>query len=238
MREVNYSQSRAATVDSGWSSTSEGLPFPDSQWQANSDRDAGRKRTSELLERAKEGSSVAFLALIRPFERTIYIAAFAFAGNHIEAERIAQDTMFLAFNTLSDCSRQEELKTWLIKLAVCVSRQFCTGHEEVSDQGLDEAESWMADDRFHSVTYWACLQKGIANRDEIRKLLSSALGSLPRPYREVLFLKDVLHLTTAQTAEALDLSQELVRRRMSQARFQLCDVLASKSMIDRATAVA
>ena len=42
----------------------------------------------------------------------------------------------------------------------------------------------------------------------------------------------VLPLTTAQTAEALDLSRESVVRRLSHARFELCDALALK-IVDR-----
>ena len=55
----------------------------------------------------------------------------------------------------------------------------------------------------------------------IRSLLESALDSLPQDYRTVLMLRDIEGLSTSETAECLNLSQESVEMRLLRARAML-----------------
>ena len=51
-------------------------------------------------------------------------------------------------------------------------------------------------------------------RAELRELLEEAILGLPAQYRAVLMLRDVEEMTTAETAEALELTEENVKVRL------------------------
>lgn len=64
-------------------------------------------------------------------------------------------------------------------------------------------------------------------RRELRDALTSALESLPEKYREILILRDVNQLSITETAQILRLSEANVKTRLSRARLQMRDALAS-----------
>ena len=55
-------------------------------------------------------------------------------------------------------------------------------------------------------------------RAQIGALLEACLANIPQGHREVMVLRDVLELDTAETAECLGLSEEAVRVRLHRAR--------------------
>jgi RNA polymerase sigma-70 factor (ECF subfamily) len=52
-------------------------------------------------------------------------------------------------------------------------------------------------------------------------MLETAVGTLPETYRTVFVLRDVEELSTAETAECLELSEEAVKTRLHRARASL-----------------
>ena len=54
----------------------------------------------------------------------------------------------------------------------------------------------------------------VTTRAELRQLLEEAILDLPEQYRAVLVLRDVEELSTAETADALNLTEENVKVRL------------------------
>ena len=73
-------------------------------------------------------------------------------------------------------------------------------------------------------------------RGELGTLLELAIEALPAPYRSVLVLRDVEGMSTAETAECLDLSQEAVKTRLHRARALLREELFERAGLVTATA--
>ena len=62
---------------------------------------------------------------------------------------------------------------------------------------------------------------------EMRKVLERAIEALPETYRSVFVLREIEDLSTAETAECLDLTEETVKTRLHRARALLKrDILA------------
>jgi RNA polymerase sigma-70 factor (ECF subfamily) len=68
-----------------------------------------------------------------------------------------------------------------------------------------------------------------AAQQEARALLESGIQALPASYRCVLVLRDVEGMSTAETAECLDLSEEVVKTRLHRARALLRDELFDRA---------
>ena len=63
-------------------------------------------------------------------------------------------------------------------------------------------------------------------RTEIRTAVLKALDSLPEKYREVFILRDMQHLTVAETASILGLTVPAVKTQVHRARLQMREQLA------------
>ena len=74
---------------------------------------------------------------------------------------------------------------------------------------------------------WREIPSQALERSELRDALIKALVSLPEKYREILVLRDVNHLSITETSQTLGLSEANVKTRLSRARLQMRDALAS-----------
>jgi RNA polymerase sigma-70 factor (ECF subfamily) len=55
-------------------------------------------------------------------------------------------------------------------------------------------------------------------RSELKEVLKQAIGELPENYRSVILLRDVEELSTLETAQILDLTEDVVKTRLHRAR--------------------
>ena len=75
-----------------------------------------------LLERIQTGEKELFYELIRPQQRSVYVAALAILQNEADAEEVAQDTFLKAFTHLGQFRWQAKFSTWLIQISVNEAR--------------------------------------------------------------------------------------------------------------------
>ena len=73
---------------------------------------------SDLISRAAGGDPTAFQALVERHRSMVYRVAYQFAGNHYDAEDIAQDVFIKVYRSL-DCFRHEaQLTSWLYRIVM------------------------------------------------------------------------------------------------------------------------
>jgi RNA polymerase sigma-70 factor (ECF subfamily) len=65
---------------------------------------------------------------------------------------------------------------------------------------------------------WSALPDDQVLRGELREVIDTAIQELPEMYRAVILLRDMEELTTEEAAEALEVSQEVVKTRLHRAR--------------------
>jgi RNA polymerase sigma-70 factor (ECF subfamily) len=63
-------------------------------------------------------------------------------------------------------------------------------------------------------------------REQMRRLLEHAVGSLPEAFRTVFVLREIEGLSGEETAEVLDIGVATVKTRLLRARRKLQDILA------------
>ena len=66
---------------------------------------------------------------------------------------------------------------------------------------------------------------------DLRNALEIAMEALPESFRSVLMLREVEGLSTAETAECLDISESLVKTRLYRARAALRREMESRSRV-------
>jgi RNA polymerase sigma-70 factor (ECF subfamily) len=120
-----------------------------------------------------------------------------------------QEAYVRAFEHLEQFEGRAKFSTWLTKIAVYEAYARTRSRERLSD----------------SQTYWedfiAATDRSPEERtfdSELRYLLENAVDSLPDEHRAVFMLRDIEGMSTAETAESLNITEENVKVRLLRAR--------------------
>ena len=180
----------------------------------------------DLIRRILKGERKLFHDLVRPYERAVYMAAFAVLRNQADAEDAAQETMIKAFTRLEQLQSTEKFKAWLLQIAVNEARLKRRSRRDYQYEPLDSnqepEEAFMPRD----FADWREIPPETLERKEIRQIVNRALMELPPLYREIFLLRDVQQLNVEECMEMLGVSEQVVKVRLHRARLMLREKLA------------
>jgi RNA polymerase sigma-70 factor (ECF subfamily) len=184
------------------------------------------KDEAVLVTEAKAGSYPAFEELVNRYEKKIYRLGLNITGSPEDAEDVLQETFLKAFQHLPDFREDSRFYTWLVRIGVNeglmkLRRRRADKTVPIGDQ-MDEEGGVMP----REFTDWKPNPEQILVRTEMKSILDAAAQSLPPTFRTVFFLRDVEGLSTAETAELLDLTESAVKARLFRARLQLREDLS------------
>ena len=184
-------------------------------------------REDALISRVQAGEAEAFYELVRPYERAVFLAAFSLLKNDADSEEVAQEAVLKAFKNIARFRREAKFSTWLIQITINEAKMKLRKdrrhlYESIEEGQLNEDGDYTPRD----FADWREIPSETLERKELREALSQALKSLPEKYRTVLMLRDVQHLSIAETAQVLGISEANVKTRLSRARLQMRDALA------------
>jgi RNA polymerase sigma-70 factor (ECF subfamily) len=180
----------------------------------------------EVVERVLEGETAMFEILMRRHNQRLYRVARSILRNDSEAEDVMQDAYVRAYEHLAQFAGRAKFSTWLTRIAVheALARQR-RGKRYQDTEPMSELEGDPMD-RFSSLTLNPEQQ---ASNSEVRRLLEEAVERLPDAYRTIFVLRDVEEMSTADAAEALEITEENAKVRLHRAR-----ALLRKNLFDRA----
>jgi RNA polymerase sigma-70 factor, ECF subfamily len=181
----------------------------------------------ELIVRILAGETDLFHELIRPCERMVYLTVLAMLKDEAEAEDVTQEAMLKAFRALSSFHADSRFSTWLVAIALNEGRRRMRNAGRMPTEPLDEQLSGEKGDFTPAVlTDWREIPLEALERKEIRQALVEAVGQLPVIYRQVFTLRDIEEMDVRETAQALEISANVVKVRLHRARMLLQKRLA------------
>lgn len=182
---------------------------------------------SELVKRACQGDKEAFYLLVQPCEKVLFSSAVAILNNPSDAEEAAQEAVLKAFTNIHRFRGEAKFSTWITQICINEARLRVRKDRKYLYESVDEPQNGQDGDYFpKDFADWREIPSEALQRKELREALQRALASLPARYREVLILRDVQHLSIAETAQALGIGQGNVKTRLLRARLQMRDALA------------
>lgn len=190
-------------------------------------RSGGSEHSDEDIVRlVLSGQTALFELLMRRYNERLYRAARAITRDEREAEDVMQQAYVNAYANLRQFKGTAMFSTWLTRIAVneALARVRRRGRYEPFEENESDVEDVVS---VHSAP--GPEQQAFAG--ELRDLLEWAIDALPGGAREVFMLRDVEGLTTADTAAALGVSEDVVKTRLSRARMSL-----RRSLLERAGA--
>jgi RNA polymerase sigma-70 factor, ECF subfamily len=174
----------------------------------------------EIVRQVLAGDTALFAVLMRRYNERLYRAARSIIRDDREAEDVMQQAYVNAYSHLQQFDGRARFGTWLTRIAVheALSRVRRRGRYEPFDDGLTNVEPFQPFDAHQN-------PERQAFNGELRELLEWAIDGLPDGAREVFVLREIEGLSTAETAEALEVSEDVVKTRLSRARAALRRVL-------------
>ncbi len=179
-----------------------------------------------LVERARAGDAEAFETLVRQYDRPIFRVAQHITQNREDAEDIVQDVFLKAYRKLEQFQGNSKFSTWLTRIAVNESlmrlRKRKTSRTVSMDQDVQTEEGSIPRD----FADWTPDPEQQYNQSELGEILQKTIAGLSPGFRTVFTLRDIEHLSTEETANALGLSVPAVKSRLLRARLQLRERLS------------
>ena len=169
---------------------------------------------AKLWALVRDQSLLAFETLVRRHQAVVAGVAYNGCGDLAMSEEIAQDTFLAAWRTSSSLREPEKVRSWLCGIARNLARNASrsASHRVHSVQGLDSvAEPWQE----HPTAF-----DEVVSREE-QSLVWQSLAEIPENYREVLILFYREEQSISGVAQALDISEDAVKQRLSRGREML-----------------
>jgi RNA polymerase sigma-70 factor (ECF subfamily) len=180
---------------------------------------------SVLLAQAREHDTQAFGELVRRYENKIFRLAQHITQNREDAEDVLQETFLKAYEHLDQFQGNSKFYTWVVRIAVNQALMKLRRRKTDKSVSLDETIDTGEDTIVREIAAWDEDPEQRFSREEIGRILDTAIQDLEPPYRSVFVLRDIEALSTEETADALGLSVPAVKSRLLRARLQLREKL-------------
>src|SRR5580765_139115 len=96
-----------------------------------------------VLDRARQGDSEAFRALVEQHSRSVFRLAFRMTGNEQDAEDVVQESFLRAYRQLGRFESRANFGTWLYRIvsncSVDLMRSKQARHDQVRGDSLDDS---------------------------------------------------------------------------------------------------
>jgi RNA polymerase sigma-70 factor (ECF subfamily) len=177
-----------------------------------------------LLSALRQREAKAYEQLMRRYNRLLFRAARGIVADDGEAQDVVQETYLRAFVGLDTFRGDASLGTWLTRIAInqALSQQRKLGRLVAwEDEQATQESDMSASDRPTAPDAVAPSPEQEAARRQMQRRLEQAVDALPPIYRSVFMLRAVEGLSVEDTAQALQVSSDVVKTRFLRARAML-----------------
>ena len=174
----------------------------------------GAPTDAQVVERVRAGDLALFEVLMRRHNQRVYRAIRSILRDEAEVEDVMQQAYVAAYAHLDQFQGASLFSTWLVRIAVneALGRKRrarrLVGLEAAPDAAVTSPD-----------------QEEQAVVRELAAIVEGAIDALPEMYRTVLVLREVEGMSTSDTAQALGVSEEVVKTRLHRAKRQVRDAL-------------
>ncbi|HVM59519.1 MAG TPA: sigma-70 family RNA polymerase sigma factor [Verrucomicrobiae bacterium] len=178
---------------------------------------ASAQTDAELVTETLSGNRDAFAQIVARYQTLVCGLTYSACGNFQVSEDLAQVTFITAWCELAKLKEPSKLKSWLCGIARNV-----TNNSRRRDAHAPTTQAESLDNRADAAIEPTTPRDHAISREE-EAILWHSLSELPPIYREPLVLFYRHHQSVAAVAEALDLSEDVVKQRLSRGRAMLAE---------------
>ena len=167
-----------------------------------------------LVDEARRGGRDAFAELVRRHERRVYGVCYRMAGDHADADDLAQEVFLTAWRAIGSFRRGSSFYTWIYRIAVNASLT------HLKKKGREKTRAAFDENAAVSVPVPGAPSspEGSSALNELKGRVDEAVGSLPARFRASFVLVAGEGLSHRDAARVLGCSENTVAWRMHKAR--------------------
>jgi RNA polymerase sigma-70 factor (ECF subfamily) len=182
-----------------------------------------REAEADLARRLMTGDANAFDRFVEHFRAKIFHYSWLMCGQREDAEDVAQDTLLKVFESFDQLREPERVRPWVFRIArnACLMKRRKSVFAPSQELSLDEFMPAIDHQGGHArlqIADWSGLPDRQILQSEMKQVLDQAIGALPENYKSVILMRDVEELSTLETAQVLDLTEDVVKTRLHRAR--------------------
>ena len=169
------------------------------------------------------GDANAFDPFVEHFRAKIFHYSWLMCGQREDAEDVAQDTLLKVFESFDQLREPERVRPWVFRIArnACLMKRRKSVFAPSRELSLDDFMPAIDHQGGHArlqIADWSGLPDHQILQSEMKRVLNRAIGALPENYKSVILMRDVEELSTLETSQVLDLTEDVVRTRLHRAR--------------------
>jgi RNA polymerase sigma factor (sigma-70 family) len=183
---------------------------------------------SLIVRRCMDGDSAAWAEMVRTHQKRVYGLCYRFTGNAADAEDLTQDVFLKIYSNLGsfDASRGS-FPVWITTMTrnLLVDNFRRTRNQRATsslDEGWDASEELKPADR---LTAAGPTPHESAARNELAKMVQTALACVSVELREAVILRDLQDFDYKEIAQVLSIPEGTVKSRISRGRAELARLL-------------
>jgi RNA polymerase sigma-70 factor (ECF subfamily) len=183
---------------------------------------------SQIVRRCMDGDSGAWAELVRAQHRRVYGLCYRFTGNPADAEDLTQDVFLKIYSNLASFdTARGSLQVWIATMTrnLLVDNFRRTRNQRATgslDDGWENAEELKPIDR---LTARGISPHEAAAKNELAKMVQSALARVSTELREAVILRDLQDMDYKEIAQVLGIPEGTVKSRISRGRAELARLL-------------
>jgi RNA polymerase sigma-70 factor (ECF subfamily) len=181
---------------------------------------------TDLISRAAGGDSSAFQALVERHRSMVYRVAYQFAGNHHDAEDIAQEVFIKVYRSLDRFRQDAQLTSWMYRIVM----NACIDHRRRQRLAVAAPFGEEAEQRMLNTPEERPDPEERAYAGELGQVLESEIGRLPNGQRVVFVMRHHQGMKLSEIAEALGLAEGTVKRQLHAAVHRLRQALTQANV--------
>ncbi len=181
---------------------------------------------TDLISRAAGGDPSAFQALVERHRSMVYRVAYQFAGNHHDAEDIAQEVFIKIYRSLDRFRQDAQLTSWMYRIVM----NACIDHRRRQRPATAAPFGEEAEQRMLNTPEDTPGPEDRAYAGELGQVLESEIGRLPNGQRVVFVMRHHQGMKLCEIAEALGLAEGTVKRQLHAAVHRLRQALTQANV--------
>jgi RNA polymerase sigma-70 factor (ECF subfamily) len=183
----------------------------------------------EWARKLMAGDASAFEPFVQSFQAKIFQYTWLTCGQREDAEEVAQETLLKVFESFDQLREPEHVRAWVFRIAknYCLMKRRRSVYAPEREYSLDELLPSFDGERSLQIPDGSEVPEDALLRGELNARIETAIRELPEIYRSVVLLRDVEELSTSDTAEILNVSEDVVKQRLHRGRLALRKALAS-----------
>lgn len=170
----------------------------------------------ELLERIVLGDKALYEIIVRRYNPFLYKIGRSYNYDHEDTQDIMQETFIDAYKSLAKFENRSSFKTWIFRIMLnnCHRKSQKLSFKNELSKEIKEDSMPMFSNSKNTV-------EAIVHKREVAVVIEEALSKIPIEYRMVFSLREINELSTAETAELLNITETNVKVRLNRAKAML-----------------